>query len=264
MATPGMMPNMNSQMMLDNFKSMMITMAMVKGSSQGDSQNSFMNTIIIMLLVSFIDTIVLQVKKMFGILSNRVEQYITKKTTNISLINKLTSNYIKTKKASIIIKIETASKNPTSDAIIDTLTHLPHTKCILLQNGIYTINYSEEIEIAKGLYAQLVNGSTSQMTHRTIDNDSKVDNSTNEQSLVSKPSTGSVQVQDKESDENRLGYGYIDVYSYTMDMETLRSEINNIVKNYLIKMTNKLGNNIYYFSELPTTVYRDAQGRVDS
>jgi DNA replication protein DnaC len=72
------------------------------------------------------------------------------------------------------------------------------------------------------------------------------------------------QGQDKVSDENRLGYGYIDVYSYTMDMETLRCELNNIVKNYLIKMTNKLGNNIYYFSEMPTIVYRDLQGRIDS
>lgn len=259
----GIPTNMNSQMMLDNFKSMMITMAMVKGSSQGDSQNSFMNTIIIMLLVSFIDTIVAQIKKIFGILSNKVEQYITNKTTNISLINKITSNYIKTKKCSIIIKIEMASKNPTSDAIIDTLTHLPHTKCILLQNGIYTINYSEEIEISKGLYAQLVSGSSSQMTSKIMYND-VISNTDTEQSLVSKPTSGNVPVQDKDSDENRLGYGYIDVYSYTMDMETLRGEINNIVKNYLIKMTNKLGNNIYYFSELPTTVYRDSQGRVDS
>ena len=214
--------------------------------------------------MSFIDTIVAQVKKMCSVLSNRIEQYITKKTTNISLINKLTSNYIKTKKSSIIIKIEMASKNPTSDAIIDTLTHLPHTKCILLQNGIYTINYSEEIEIAKGLYAQLVSGPSSQMTSKTISNDGNINtnNSNNEQSLVSKQTTGNV--QEKDSDENRLGYGYIDVYSYTMDMETLRSELNNIVKNYLIKMTNKLGNNIYYFSELPATVYRDSQGRIDS
>ncbi len=258
--------NVNSQMMLDNFKSMMITMAMVKGSSQTDSQNSFINTILIMLVMSFIDTIVAQVKKMCGVLSNRVEQYITKKTTNISLINKLTSNYIKTKKSSIIIKIEMASKNPTSDAIIDTLTHLPHTKCILLQNGIYTINYSEEIEITKGLYAQLVSGPSSQMTSNSISNDGNINtnNSNNEQSLVSKQTTGNVQVQDKDFDENRLGYGYIDVYSYTMDMETLRGELNNIVKNYLIKMTNKLGNNIYYFSELPTTLYRDSQGRIDS
>ena len=46
-------------------------------------------------------------------------------------------------------------------------------------------------------------------------------------------------------------------------METLRNELNGIVKNYLIKMTNKLGNNIYYFSEMPLTLYRDSNGKVD-
>jgi hypothetical protein len=255
-------PNMNSQMMLDNFKSMMITMAMVKGSSQTDSQNSFINTILIMLVVSFIDTIVAQIKRLFGVLSTKFESYIAKKTNDISLISKITSNYLKTKKSSIIVKIEQASKNPTSDAIIDTLTHLPHTKCILLQNGIYTINYSEEIEIAKGLYAQLVKGSSSQMVTQITEDSSEKD-SQSSQLVKNNTSSGQAPTASHETEEPRLGYGYIDIYSYTMDMETLRSEVNNIVKSYLIKMTNKLGNNIYYFSELPALVYRDGNGRID-
>lgn len=255
-------PNMNSQMMLDNFKSMMITMAMVKGSSHTDSSSSFINTILIMLVVSFIDTIVLQIKKLFGILSSRFENYITKKTNNISLLSKITSSYLKTKKASIIVKIEQASKNPTSDAIIDTLTHLPHTKCILLQNGTYSINYSEEIEISKGLYAMLVNGSSSQMVTQAKEEHSENDTQSSQllkSNVTSEQSTPEVQ----DTVENKLGYGFIDIYSYTLDMESLRSEVNNIVKNYLIKMTNKLGNNIYYFSELPAIVYRDGNGRID-
>jgi hypothetical protein len=225
-----------------------------------------------MLLVSFIDTIVIQVKKICGTFVNKIDNYITNNTNKIALIGNYGVSYTKIKKASIIIKIETASKNPTSDAIIDTLTHLPHTKCILLQNGIYTINYSEEIEISKGLYAHLVNGSSSQMIGNITDSDNKINNLNNEQSLVAKHLSENIQTQNQNQnqiqnqgiDDNKLGYSYIDVYSYTMDMETLRSEISNIVKNYLIKMTNKLGNNIYYFSELPTNVYRDAQGRVDS
>jgi len=276
MSTPGLMHNalpthtvgMNSQMMIENFKSMMLTMAMVKGTTgQGDKSNSFMNTILLMLIVSFIDTIVLQIKKVFGILSCKVEQYITKKT-NISLIKNLTGSNTKTKKASIIIKIEPASKNPTSDAIIDTLTNLPHTKCILLQNGIYTINYSEEIEIAKGLYAQLVSGSTSQMVTSNGNNETKT-KATDETSLVSTNSSSNNNssnnhIEKDMDDQKSSGYGFIDIYSYTMDMETLRNELNNIVKCYLIKMTNKLGNNIYYFSEMPTIVYRDANGRIDT
>jgi len=257
-------PNMNSQMMLDNFKSMMLTMVMVKGSNQTDSSNSFINTLLIMLVISFIDTIVLQIKRLFSIISSRFESYIKIKTSDISILNKIASNYSKIKKASIIIKIEIASKNSTSDAIIDTLTHLPHTKCILLQNGAYTINYSEEIEITKGLYAQLVSGSSSQMVTQGSNisqTDVQITSVTKGNSSTSQDS--GQQQQDKDNQDSRLGYGYIDIYSYTMDMETLRSEVNNIVKNYLIKMTNKLGNNIYYFSELPTIVYRDGNGKID-
>jgi hypothetical protein len=47
-------------------------------------------------------------------------------------------------------------------------------------------------------------------------------------------------------------------------MEELRTELNAMVKNYLIKMTNKLGNNIYYFSEFPMAVYRDGNGKIDN
>jgi len=253
MIPTGAPTNMNSQIMLDNFKSMLITMAMVKGSSQTDSQNSFINTILIMLVVSFIDTIVSQIKKICNMVWLNIESYITKQT-NISILDKVSSSYLKIKKASILIKIESASKNPTSDAIIDMLTHLPHIKCILLQNSVYTINYTEEIEIAKGLYAQLVNSPSSQMVTQQNNTES------NNKEIV-KPDTSVQMLQ--ENDDSRKGLGYIDIYSYTMDMELLRNEVNAIVKNYLIKMTNKLGNNIYYFSELPAIVYRDGAGKID-
>ena len=261
MGMQNMNTNMNSQMMLDNFKSMMITMAMVKGSSQSDSQSSFTNTIIIMLIVSFIDTIVLQIKNLFSIVGVKINNYISNKTKDISLINNLSLTTTKLKKTSIIVKVEIASKNPTSDAIIDLLTHLPHTKCILLQNGIYSINYSEEIEISKGLYAQLVHSSSFQMSSgTTFNNDAKQNEilTNNLGGEKSQNATTTATAIDKD-----VPYCYIDIYSYTMDMEFLRNELSGIVKNYLIKMTNKLGNNIYYFSELPLMVYRDTNGKID-
>ena len=261
------MNNMNSQALVDNFKSMVLTMAMVKGSSNSDSsQSSFMNTIILMLLVSFIDTIVLQVKKIFSILASKFERMITNKT-NMTLMNKLSLINTNVKKASIIIKIEMNSKNPTSDALIDMITLLPHTKCILFQNGIYTINYSEEIEISKNLYAKLVSGPAVDMIETTADTGSNSSTELNA-NLAVKPASVSVSVSNSNPIPNMDGVkggglGYIDIYSYTYDMETLRNELNGIVKNYLIKMTNKLGNNIYYFSEMPLTLYRDSNGKVD-
>ena len=257
MPMPTMVPSLNPQMMIDNFKSMVMTMTMLKGTSQTDSTSSMVNTIVIMLVISFIDTFVLQVKRVISILTTKFENYITNKTSNINLISNLTSKSVKIKKSSVIIKIENPSKTPTADAVIDLLTLLPHTKCILLQNGIYSINYSEEIEVSKGLYAQFVNNSSSNMTLTEYQKD--MNNDTNKNNNDSNKEQPKLNIQ---QDKNE--YGYIDIYSYTMDMDELRNVINNIVKNYLIKMTNKLGNNIYYFSETPLMVYRDANGRVDT
>ncbi len=246
----------NSQVMMDQLKSMLLTMAMVKSTNQTDSQSTFINTIIFMIVVSFVDSIVIQIKRLLGIISSRFDTYLSTKTKDIAIINSITSMVTKTKKSSIIVKVEIASKNPTSDSIIDLLTHLPHTKCILLQNGVYTINYNEEIEISKGLYAQLVNSSVSQISKVTKNENENADKQSDD-------SLNTQMVTSGEDKEGGLPYGYIDIYSYTMDMEQLRNELNVIVKNYLIKMSNKLGNNIYYFSEMPMSVYRDANGKID-
>ena len=263
--------NMNSQAMLDNFKSMMLTMTMLKGTN--DTKNSsFINTILMMLLVSFIDTIVLQVKRLFSVVGTKLDKFISSKTKNISLINNLSLGTSKLKKSSIIIRVEQASKNPTSDALIDLLTHLPHTNCILFQNGVYSINYSEEIEIEKGLYAQLVNSSMPQMNkveQKKITTNLMDDLHKSEISPSPSPSPSTSPIPSlntnlsSDKEDNSHQFSYIDIYSYTMDMEVLRSEVTNMVINYLIKMTNKLGNNIYYFSELPMTFYRDGNGKID-
>ena len=196
----------NSQVMMDQLKSMLLTMAMVKSTNQTDSQSTFINTIMFMIVVSFVDSIVIQIKRLLGIISSRFDTYLSTKTKDIAIINSITSMVTKTKKSSIIVKVEIASKNPTSDSIIDLLTHLPHTKCILLQNGVYTINYNEEIEISKGLYAQLVNSSISQISKVTKNNnenaDKPIDDSLNTQLVTS-----------NDDQEGGLPYGYIDIYS---------------------------------------------------
>lgn len=266
----GHMPNMNmnSQAMIDNFKSMAITMLMVKNSSgtSNDNNNSFINTIIMMLVISFIDSIAAQLKTLLNILVNKFNSYVSKQTNNISIIKTLSSNILKLKKASIIIKIEpaTATRNPTSDAIIDLITHFPHTKCILLQNGTYNINYSEEIEIHKNLFAKLISNSKYQpdVVYKMPDVASESNKPSN-----GKNSNSNSSLNDSSSNQfdtpNEQGYGFIEIYSYTYDMENLRKELNEIVNSYLVKMNNKLGNNIYYFTELPPIMYKDSNNNVD-
>jgi hypothetical protein len=259
------MQNMNSQMMLDNVKSMMITMAMVKGTSQSDSPNSFLNTIIIMLVVAFIDSFVSQLKKVFGVMGAKVEAYIAKQT-NSAIITKLTDTFEvggRVKKSSIIVKIDSGSKNNiVSDALIDTLTHLPHTKCILVNNGNFTVNYGEEIEVTKGIYAKLCSSSAPQMHESGGVTEPTALTATATTNALTTTSNAAL-TDAAASVGSGSGYGYVNVYSYTLDMEQLRAELDSLVKNYLVKMTNKLGNSIYYFSEMALMVYKDGSGKVD-
>lgn len=257
--------NMNSNAMIENFKSMAITMLMFKGTngSSNDNNNSFINTIIMMFVISFIDSIAAQLKFIFGALSSKLNSYLFKQTNNISIIKTLSNSILKVKKSSIIVKIEsaTSNRNPTSDAVIDLLTHFPHTKCILLQNGTYNVNYDEEIEINKNLFAKLVNNNRFLPDVVYNNSNSDVNKSTNISKKEMKPEYSAISSSSAVTAEN--GYEYIELYSYSYDMEVLRKELNDIVSNYLIKMNNKLGNNIYYFTELPVTTYKDINGNID-
>jgi len=265
MMHPQMHPQMNP---LDNIKAMILPMVMLKGTT---NQQDPINLFFIMLIVSFIDTIVLQIKNVFNILSRNANIYITKKSKDLRFSN-LSLFDSKPKKSSIIIKIENASKNPTSDAIIDLIINLPNTKCILLKNGSYSINYSEDIEISKGIYAKLVNTErfTEYTTNTNTNNTNTNNTNTNFENINTNINTNNTNANANTNANtnheltNEIPYAYIDIYSHTINMELLRHEINIILKNYLIKMTNKLGNNIYYFSELPLTVYRDSNGKIDS
>jgi hypothetical protein len=252
--SPMMNMNMNPNSMIESIKSMAITMAMVKSTNSTDSsQNSIINMVLLMIVVSFIDTIINSIKYAISMASNKFSNYITSKTKNIPLISN--DIFATQKKSSIVVKIEPASKNPTSDAIIDLLTNLPQTKSISLQSGIYAINYNDEIEISKNLYAKMCSSGN----HINENEQKPTDTQQQQQTQQHQPT----QPNTAENNQPVQGYGYISIYSYTLNMENLRIELDSIVKNYLIKITNKLGNNIYYFSEMPTKVYRDSTGQID-
>lgn len=265
------MMNMNPNQAIDNFKSMMMTMMMVKVSNQNqnDSQ-SFKYTILTMFIVYFIDVIATQLKTICRFVESKVSQYVSKRASDISLIKNLHIHPIKKKKrSSILIKLEPNAKNPFSDAIIDLLTHLPDTKCILLQNGQFVINYYEHIEFQKNYFAKLTNSSAFYETVTVNDHADESNHATanmNANTNVVKITTPTTSSSGSGGEEKASGEGkfdHIEIYSFEYDMETLRHELDTIYKHYLIKMTNKLGNGIYYFNELTQNTPRNAQGNID-
>lgn len=258
MPTATMQPTTNPAVLMDNLKSMMLTMAMVKGTTQNsdDPKQTLFHTFLLILLLSFIDGFILQLKNLLGLVTTQIHSYVSSKSLNKSLVklveNKLSANLNKT--ASVIIKIDNSAKNAVSDAVIDILTNLPHTKCILLENNVYQINYGDEIPISKNIFAKLTNSSNYKL------DDEEAKNEKNDSSSTEPPVSVKLETNDNSPTQK---YQFVDIYSYNLNMEELRNEINEFVKNYLIKVTNKLGNNIYYFNEIPLQVYRDVTGQID-
>lgn len=234
------MPSMNANSLIDGVKSMILTMAMVKGDS---SNQSMFKTIILMIVMSMLDTIVAQIKLAWSAMVRQIELQIRGVKPDVKLLNA----FSKTKRSSVMVAIELSSKNPTSDALIDCLTQLPHTKSILMKNGQVHLNYSDEIAIGQNVFARM--STTSASTTSVV----KSDTDSSAQPTDTHASTGA----------GTTAQEFIEVYSYTLDMEQLRAHITEMVNSYLVKMTNKLGNHIYYFSEIPATVYKDASGKVD-
>jgi hypothetical protein len=254
MLNPTQTMNMNPNNMIDSIKSLVLTMIMVKGTTNTGNDSSIVNTVLLMVAISFIDTFVIFIKSIVSSTTNHINKYITSKTKTIPLI---TNNFV-SQKSSILIKIEPATKNPTSDAVIDLLTNLPQTKSILLQGGMYEINYAEEIEIYNNKLFAKMSGSSNTFQDTTKTHEQK----TSDSNKTHTHTHNHIQNQNQSQLEH-TEYGYIELYSYSLNMEKLRAEVDNIVNNYLIKISNKLGNNIYYFSEIPTKIYRDSTGQID-
>lgn len=255
------MTHTNPNMLMEQVKSMAITMLMVR--TTGNESSSIFNTIIIMIFMYCIDSIMLFVRHMATSAIRQFETYVA--NTDIPCITPTTTCL--TKKASIIIKNDPESKTLTSAAIVDILTNLPETKCVLLTNAGYTINYDEEIQITKDIYAKMTMCSDMQLHNPRPD--TKVIPSISTESSGSKSkskisaTTSSSSSSDTEHNAEPELYSYIDLYSYTLTMEDLRKYMNDVVLEYTIKMKNKLGGKIYYFSESPVIVHRRIDNSID-
>jgi hypothetical protein len=108
----------------------------------------------------------------------------------------------------------TANDQVICDAILDFITNLPETENVAFFNNSYHINNTNEILIDKlnDVYAHLKKSFT-------FEGGDNVENSQ-----------------------------ILDIYSYCLEINELRKFINNIVAQYQRNLTNKLGNNLFYFS----------------
>jgi SpoVK/Ycf46/Vps4 family AAA+-type ATPase len=224
------MSNMQHQNLFDSMKPMLLTMMMVN-TNKDNSQNNVFNTIWSLLMLGVIDWIISNMKHFTNFFLLYGKKYLHQ-TINNKITEKIKANvgdFVKSEIKSIItmpiIDLEN-QKTPIIHAILDLITNLPDTKSISLMNNIFTLSYYEPIKITNDIYIKL--------------NTANKKNNENNSLLENEMSTN-----DKTTPNH-----YLEMYSYSSNMKELREELDIIVRDYLNKIKNKLGNQIYYFRQL--------------
>jgi ATP-dependent Zn protease len=122
----------------------------------------------------------------------------------------------KEKSSSITIEVFFKQTNDTiAHSLLDYITTRPNIKNILYTNHIFKLNHKLPI---------LIN---------------------NEEDIYI------CLLKDNSQDQDNMSQ-IIEIYSYTLNIEELRSFIKKIEYNYIIKIQNKLGDKLYYFNDIST------------
>jgi hypothetical protein len=236
MNQPSMNKNINTNNLIESLKPMLFTMMMVNGKS-----STMLETVWSILAISIIEFILSNgnsiLQQILLFLQSRFKKNIE---STLSIASD--SSNMSEKKASITINLkldDTSNKNSTVYAIIDLLTNFPKTKHVILKNNEYFINYNDPIEIETNIYAKLLE--SSETTQLVVDQ---------------KPTP-------EPSKQGQSQSEFIELYSYTLNMEELRGFLDRITKDYIIRISNKLGHDIYYFNEINISTPYLQNGKID-
>ena len=218
--------------LIESLKPMLLTMMMVNSNKPGDSNNNnnTFNMIWSIIALSIIEWILANAKQFIEILIRFTTNYVNKniKSKITDKLNNSVTNLINIKsekKSTMTTSIDLEnSKTPIIHAILDIITNSPNTKSILFVNNTFTLNYYEPIELNKDLFVKLVDNAGT----GTDPNNAPISSSSGHK---------------QES---------VEIYSFTLNMTELREAIDIIVRDYLNKIKNKLGNQIFYFNQINT------------
>lgn len=246
----------SQQMFMDNMKNMLLTLTMVKGTTQSPSSadNNMWSMMWSILIISSIDLIMNGIRYLISELQTMVRQYMH--TQSQQVVPKLIADLASAGggavaaapavvQSTIVIKLEEHGRVPVADAIIDTLAHLPHAPSIILVQGIYRFNTVEPIQVSPDVYARLSSSATSVVAE------------TNPPSAAPPTSAVGGATETASTDAaavHKLGTSpmnmeYIHLYSYSLSMDKLREEVERMKQHYQAKLQNRLGTRLFYFTE---------------
>jgi len=210
---------MNGNNMMEMIKTQLMTFTMMK-SMNGNNDKSgkddgMINMIYIFLATAIIDFIC---KSVLPGTMREFNKFYKSKITNNKLLKELTLKKTDTKSSSITIHINISDhENKIGQALLDFITNNNNTKHVTFKKQNFILNQTDVIEICDELFIKL-----SEITE------------------TDESSSNGAGIQQK-----------IELFSYTKTTNELRVFLNKLSRDYEIKIKNKLGDNIYYFNQVP-------------
>lgn len=134
-------------------------------------------------------------------------------------VKQLTNMSCKAKSASIILSRDyekDSASNILFDAVLSYVSELPQTKYVKrTTTGVFMMATDDEIEISSHIFVK--------------------------------------KLSEKMTDDKIVKI-FVDVYSYTYDLTTLRKYLDDLEDKYKMALSNQLGKNIFYFDEIPVNL----------
>jgi hypothetical protein len=215
--------------MMDMVKTQLMTMTMMSSMNQNTSNstiasNPMWNMVYIGIATAMIDFIM----KYAPIIINRIIKYYSDKIENSSVANLIhvKDDNVDAKTASITLTIDTTNVvNLLGQAVLYQLTNNKNTRFVVHQSENFILDQLTEIEMVPSIYGIL-----------------------RESKLLPTKS-------DKEDKTVQI----IEVFSRVKTLPELRTYLSRITHEYELEVKNKIGNNIYYFGQVPV----NAPGAID-
>ena len=208
--------NTNNGNMMEMIKTNLMTMTMMNsmnGNSNKENNNGMFGMIFIFIITGLIDIISKYVIPSLIIIC---KEYYNEKSNK--LINIIDSSKNNIKSSSITIQVHTSDlDNVLGQALLDYITNNKNTKHISYEKKNFVLNQSDIIEISEDFFIKLLENKNGFQ---------------------------------KKDDKDELKQT-IEFFSYTKTMKELRSFLDKITHEYIIKIENKLGDKIYYFNQVP-------------
>jgi DNA polymerase III delta prime subunit len=200
---------------MDMLKSQILTITAMKGgNSQND--NGIMNAVYGIMLLSLVEQIFKYLPFIGAFIKKYSEEYFKKKYRSMNIINTI-STMSNLETSSIILERSYGEKDNNAnseyvESILDYVSKLPNIKYLKYRNRFF-VSHKDEFTIEDNIFGKCLE-------------------------IVENPESGELE---------RITF---QIKSNKLDIQQLRTYLNNIYKNYIISKKNQLGDQTYFFDHI--------------